>query len=96
MIDCLARRGADVNACDRSLLTPLHHAATNGFCLAAERLIVWGAKVNAPGPNRCTPLDVSVTDEMDDLLQRYGGLSGRAMPVPPDGGAGASPKAGAA
>lgn len=58
----LIDRGANVNALDIHLITPLHLAAygeTDEHYAVAERLINTGANINAINAENVTPLDLA-------------------------------------
>ena len=67
--------GADVNAKDNSVDTPLHIAAFERHTEIAELLIAKGADVNAKDADGKTPLDRAIMnrlDELADLLRKHG------------------------
>ena len=80
--EVLLRAGADVNARDNAELTPLHLA---GRAEIAKALLEAGADVNAKDDYGDTPLDwvlrshrpESVVKELQAVLRRYGGRSGK-------------------
>ncbi|XP_064002189.1 ankyrin repeat and EF-hand domain-containing protein 1 isoform X2 [Pogoniulus pusillus] len=49
-------KGAEVNATDNFMWTPLHHACYNGHLDIAELLVKAGAAVDAPAAGNATPL----------------------------------------
>ena len=70
--ELLIRRGADVNAGDKSRRgTPLHEAVANGQKALAELLIRRGANVNAQaiGYYRGTPLHQAVQAKSRDMVE---------------------------
>ncbi len=71
----LMRRGADVDAEDRSGATPLHLAVGDGRRLLTKRLIDLGANVDAPDGVGRTPLSIAIENgnrPIIDLLERFG------------------------
>lgn len=72
----LLQRGADANAEDRHLQTPLHVAAATGRCAFAAKLVACGANVSKEDRWNATPLhkaSASGQQEVVDLLLRHGG-----------------------
>jgi cytohesin len=67
----LIAKGADVNAKDKNLVTPLHRAASGNGLRVAEILIAKGADVNAKDSRGRTPLHDAAgrgNDQMVELL----------------------------
>ena len=83
---------ADVDTPNQSGVTPLHMAADKGPKEMVELLLANNANIAAKNKNGGTPWDVATVDHHDDivqLLQQHGGLTGSATPSvsskkPPD------------
>lgn len=59
LVESLLAAGADPNARDETLQTPLHRAAYEGFHAVASMLIVLGADPNAEAVDGSTPLEMA-------------------------------------
>ena len=62
--------GADVNRGDNEGWTPLHATASCGFLSIAKFLLEHGANVAAVNNDGELAIDISESDEMEDLLQK--------------------------
>ncbi len=67
------------NAKTESSWTALHGAAHSGHKGAVELLIKKGAKVNVKNNEGETPLDVAKTKEIEKILKKVGGKSGKDL-----------------
>ena len=56
VVQLLISKGADVNACTKSMTTPIHWAADRGYKDVVEMLILNGANINAVDRDGKTPL----------------------------------------
>ena len=70
MVEFLVQRGADVNRGDNEGWTPLHATASCGFLSIAKFLLEAGADVAAVNNDGELAIDISESDEMEDLLQK--------------------------
>jgi len=70
MVEFLVSHGADVNRGDNEGWTPLHATASCGFLSIARFLIDHGANVAAVNNDGELAIDISESDEMEDLLQK--------------------------
>ena len=66
MTKVLLEHGADVDARDSALNTPLHLAAWNGNAEAAKLLLESGAKIDAAGKFGHTPLKTAQMESSQD------------------------------
>ncbi|KAH9169161.1 ankyrin repeat-containing domain protein [Lactarius sanguifluus] len=72
-VQFLLRRGADVNATEEHLWTPLHIAAERGYLKVAQMLLEHGAEVDCRNDKRQTPLHlVSIRKSGDHEGEREG------------------------
>lgn len=71
MVEFLVEHGADVNRGDNEGWTPLHATASCGFISIAKYLIEHGADVAAVNNDGELPVDISESDEMEDMLQQH-------------------------
>ncbi|EAY21201.1 hypothetical protein TVAG_283700 [Trichomonas vaginalis G3] len=60
--------GADVNAKDSSMKTPLHYAASENNVQLAFTLLKFGAEINAKDENECTPLHLAFYHNCNDMI----------------------------
>ncbi|KAL2428139.1 hypothetical protein ABEF91_007309 [Exophiala dermatitidis] len=76
--------GADPNAVDRHMLTPLYTATEMGSLEVAKLLLKYGADPNLPaGPEHISPLGMSVIEDRAEFVQlclTYGGDANLMMP----------------
>merc|ERR1712123_198476 len=70
MVEFLVANGADVNRGDNEGWTPLHATASCGFLSIAKFLLEHGANVAAVSNDGELAIDISESDEMEDLLQK--------------------------
>merc|ERR1712106_1070974 len=70
MVEFLVANGADVNRGDNEGWTPLHATASCGFLSIAKFLLDHGANVAAVNNDGELAIDISESDEMEDLLQK--------------------------
>jgi len=70
MVEFLVSNGADVNRGDNEGWTPLHATASCGFLSIAKFLLDHGANVAAVNNDGELAIDISESDEMEDLLQK--------------------------
>lgn len=70
MVEFLVQRGADVNRGDNEGWTPLHATASCGFLSIAKFLLDHGASVSAVNNDGELAIDISESDEMEELLQK--------------------------
>jgi len=70
MVEFLVAHGADVNRGDNEGWTPLHATASCGFLSIAKFLLEAGADVAAVNNDGELAIDISESDEMEDLLQK--------------------------
>ncbi|CAM1331167.1 PPP1R12C (predicted), partial [Pycnogonum litorale] len=70
MVEFLVEHGSDVNRGDNEGWTALHATASCGFISIAKYLIDAGANVAAVNYDGDIPIDISQSDEMDELLQK--------------------------
>merc|ERR1712106_688318 len=70
MVEFLVANGADVNRGDDEGWTPLHATASCGFLSIAKFLLEHGANVAAVNNDGELAIDISESDEMEDLLQK--------------------------
>merc|ERR1712123_384914 len=70
MVEFLVANGADVNRGDNEGWTPLHATASCGFLSIAKFLLEHGANVAAVNNDGELAIDISESDEMEDLLQK--------------------------
>eukprot|EP00090_Calanus_glacialis_P002840 TRINITY_DN120_c0_g1_i1.p1 TRINITY_DN120_c0_g1~~TRINITY_DN120_c0_g1_i1.p1 ORF type:complete len:902 (-),score=274.25 TRINITY_DN120_c0_g1_i1:836-3541(-) len=70
MVEYLVANGADVNRGDNEGWTPLHATASCGFLSIAKFLLEHGANVAAVNNDGELAIDISESDEMEDLLQK--------------------------
>merc|ERR1711892_130771 len=70
MVEFLVANGADVNRGDNEGWTPLHATASCGFLSIAKFLLDHGANVAAANDDGELAIDISESDEMEDLLQK--------------------------
>ena len=71
----LILHGADLNPKDSNQITPLHFLADDNFLELAELLLKSGADVNSKEMWSDTPLKWAKSDEMRNLLIKYGGTA---------------------
>ena len=70
MVEFLVALGADVNRGDNEGWTPLHATASCGFLSIAKFLLEHKADVAAVNNDGELAIDISESDEMEDLLQK--------------------------
>lgn len=70
MVEFLVEHGADVNRGDNEGWTPLHATASCGFLSIAKYLLDHGANVSAVNNDGELAIDISESDEMEELLQK--------------------------
>jgi len=70
MVEFLVSHGADVNRGDNEGWTPLHATASCGFLSIARFLLDHGANVAAVNNDGELAIDISESDEMEELLQK--------------------------
>jgi len=70
MVEFLVERGADVNRGDNEGWTPLHATASCGFLSIAKYLLEHKANVSAVNNDGELAIDISESDEMEELLQK--------------------------
>jgi len=70
MVEFLVERGADVNRGDNEGWTPLHATASCGFLSIAKYLLEHNANVSAVNNDGELAIDISESDEMEELLQK--------------------------
>jgi len=70
MVEYLVERKADVNRGDNEGWTPLHATASCGFLSIAKFLLEQGANVSAVNNDGELAIDISESDEMEELLQK--------------------------
>jgi len=70
MVEFLVERGADVNRGDNEGWTPLHATASCGFLSIARYLLEYQANVSAVNNDGELAIDISESDEMEELLQK--------------------------
>ncbi len=70
MVEFLVERGADVNRGDNEGWTPLHATASCGFLSIAKYLLEHSANVSAVNNDGELAIDISESDEMEDLLEQ--------------------------
>ena len=70
MVEFLVQRGADVNRGDNEGWTPLHATASCGFLSIAKFLLDHGANVSSVNNDGELAIDISESDEMEELLQK--------------------------
>jgi len=70
MVEFLVQRGADVNRGDNEGWTPLHATASCGFLSIAKFLLEYKANVSAVNNDGELAIDISESDEMEELLQK--------------------------
>ena len=70
MVEFLVAHGADVNRGDNEGWTPLHATASCGFLSIAKFLLEAGADVAAVNNDGELAIDISESDEMEELLQK--------------------------
>jgi len=70
MVEFLVERGADVNRGDNEGWTPLHATASCGFLSIAGYLLEYQANVSAVNNDGELAIDISESDEMEELLQK--------------------------
>ena len=70
MVEFLVAHGADVNRGDNEGWTPLHATPSCGFLSIAKFLLEAGADVAAVNNDGELAIDISESDEMEDLLQK--------------------------
>lgn len=59
----LIRAGAPVNVSDEDGMTPLHHAALNGYAQCADVLLKAGAELNVTNHAGLTPLEIAIQQQ---------------------------------
>jgi len=69
VVQFLVEHGADVTACDRSGLTPLHRAAYSGHVDLAQFLVEHGADTTAQNKDGLTPLHWASSSGKVDLAR---------------------------
>ena len=70
MVEFLVANGADVDRGDNEGWTPLHATASCGFLSIARFLLDHGSNVAAVNNDGELAIDISESDEMDELLQK--------------------------
>jgi len=70
MVEFLVQRAADINRGDNEGWTPLHATASCGFLSIAKFLLDHGASVSAVNNDGELAIDISESDEMEELLQK--------------------------
>lgn len=75
LANLLILHGSDLNPKDSNQITPLHFLADDNFLELAEVLLKAGADVNSREMWGDTPLKWAKSDEMRNLLIKYGGTS---------------------
>jgi len=70
MVEFLVERGADANRGDNEGWTPLHATASCGFLSIAKYLLEQHANVSAVNNDGELAIDISESDEMEELLQK--------------------------
>lgn len=73
-----ADEGADVFVHDIYGRTPLHFATACGHIKIVRFLLEKGADVNRSSQGK-TPLDMAKSEEMEELLRKYGAVSGKEL-----------------
>ena len=70
MVEFLVANGADVDRGDNEGWTPLHATASCGFLSIARFLLDHGSNVAAVNNDGELAIDISESDEMEELLQK--------------------------
>lgn len=76
VLETLIRSGAEVNAASKEGHTALMAAAEANDLKSVRILLESGARVNAKNDEGETALDLTTDDEVEKLLETYGGVSG--------------------
>ncbi|XP_066600457.1 protein phosphatase 1 regulatory subunit 12A isoform X2 [Prorops nasuta] len=71
MVEFLVEQGADINRGDNEGWTPLHATASCGFISIAKFLIEKGCNLAAVNNDGELALDITESDEMEDMLQQH-------------------------
>ncbi|XP_076671896.1 myosin binding subunit isoform X2 [Andrena cerasifolii] len=71
MVEFLVEKGADINRGDNEGWTPLHATASCGFISIAKYLIEKGCNLAAVNNDGELALDITESDEMEDMLQQH-------------------------
>jgi hypothetical protein len=64
----LIRAGAPVNVSDEDGMTPLHHAALNGYAQCADVLLKAGAELNVTNHAGLTPLEIAIQQQHAGII----------------------------
>ena len=75
IVQLLLNYGAFVNMADSELSTPLHRACEAGRADLIEILLFKGAEPNIMNKNGYHPIDLSESDQIDLILENFGGES---------------------
>ena len=79
LIKRLLADGMDVDVTDKGGLTALYRAAHNDQKETVSLLLSNGANVNIRDKFGNTPLDVTLNDNIADLLRKHGGKTGQEL-----------------
>ncbi|MFL3665430.1 MAG: ankyrin repeat domain-containing protein [Verrucomicrobiota bacterium] len=79
LIKGLLADGMDIDVTDEGGLTALYRAAHNDQKETVSLLLSNGANVNIRDKFGNTPLDVTLNDNIADLLRKYGGKTGQEL-----------------
>jgi hypothetical protein len=82
VLEVLVKSGADVNAAAKDGRTALMAAAEADDLESVRILLEAGAKVNAKNKDRETAWDLATNEEVEKLLETYGGVSGSPEETP--------------
>lgn len=76
VLNALLIAGAEVNAANKEGQTALMEAAENDDLASVRLLLEHGAQVNAKNKDGDTAWDLTTDDEVEKLIETYGGVSG--------------------
>lgn len=76
VLNALLVAGAEVNAANKEGQTALMEAAENDDLASVRLLLEHGAQVNAKNKDGDTAWDLTTDDEVEKLIETYGGVSG--------------------
>jgi tetratricopeptide (TPR) repeat protein len=77
LVAFLVAKGADVNNKAKNGMSVLHDASAAGVVENVEFFISRGAEVNALDAKGNTPYDYATSQEIKDMINKYGGKSGK-------------------